>query len=82
MLYSSQIPANNKVEVCDEPDYFQQTITPITNSKLYVPPEILSVPVNLTTVIYRQSELHSEIPEYHATENNSLEYVDLSLVVI
>jgi Leucine-rich repeat (LRR) protein len=78
ILYRSRIPDNKKEEVCDEPDYFQQTITPITNSKLYVPPEILRVPVNLKTLIYRQSELHFEIPEYHVTENNSLEYVDLS----
>lgn len=77
LLFSTHIPDNKTEEECEEPDYFQQSITPITNSKLYVPPNPFPVPVNLTTVIYKQCQLRAEIAEFNVTENN-LEYIDLS----
>ena len=76
-LFSTHIPDYKEEEKCDEPDYCQQTIRPITNSKCYVLSKIFPVPVYLTTVIYRQCQLRFEIPEFNVTEN-SLEYADLS----
>ena len=76
-LFSTHIPDYKEEEKCDQPDYCQQTIRPITNSTFYVLPRIFPVPVNLTTVIYRQCQLRFEIPEFNVTEN-SLEYADLS----
>jgi Leucine-rich repeat (LRR) protein len=77
LLFSTHSPHNEKIEECDEPEYCQQTIRPITNSKFYVLSKMFPVPVNLTTVIYRQCQLRFEIPEFNVTEN-SLEYADLS----
>ena len=77
LLFSTHSPHNEKIEECDEPEYCQQTIRPITNSKCYVLSKMFPVPVNLTTVIYRQCQLRFEIPEFNVTEN-SLEYADLS----
>ena len=77
LLFSTHSPHNEKIEECDEPEYCQQTITTITNSKLYFHQQIFPFPFKLKTAIYRQCQLRFEIPEFIVTEN-SLEYLDLS----